>query len=350
MKSKKWYFSGLIVVSLLLVLGGCGQTKTAKNVVDDDLQDVKILSNSWESIDNIFQSMNDEGLVSSQTSKTSSPDFTNYDGSTGSFESRPDLDDDSIDATVHILKSHDDAVELANYTSSEGGEDSFVYGNIAVHINGDISEERLEEYQDKLPEIIRTEYARCQEEQTASIPEEEQDAKTEEVKNSLIALKGHDLSEVVSKVEELGYSATYQVPSGEDRTADVSGFDAETLENWQMTSVLSVNTDSKTAAFQISTDDAVRKSDIQDSLEETFPVYYAWKALASYGKQVYPQGFQVHDLTGVYAEEAVDENTWFLKADVTMTTEDGSKISSVVEGRVSGDKNSQEVISFFVYD
>lgn len=355
MKSKKWLIGILVVLSLLLVLSGCGKTKKeVMNIDHEDSQDVEILYNQRNSVNYIFQSMKDEGLVDSQVTKISTSDYSNYEGPTGLFDSHPDLEDNSVFATVHILNNHDEAVELANYTSAEGGEDSFVYGNVAVHINGDLSQERSEMYQSKLPDIIRNEYERSQEEQKAKEEAEaqkkEEEEKNREIKNSLNALKGHSLSEVVNKVSELGYTATYETPSGEDRTAEVSGFDAETLENWQMTSVLKVNTEHKTVNLQISTNDAVEKENAQDSLEENFPVYYAWKALGNYGEQLYPYGFKVHDIIGVYAEEPVDENTWFLKADVTITNMYGADYDTVVEGKVTGNKNSQEVISFFVYD
>lgn len=170
MKRKKWLIGLLAVLSLLLVLSGCGKTeedtkREAMNIDHEDLQDMEFLSNRWESMDHIFQSMNDEGLVDTEKSKVSKSDYEGYDDPIRSFEIHPDLEDNSIFTTVHILNSHDDAVELTNYTSSEGGEDSFVYGSVAVHINGDISQERANLYRDKLPDIIKNEYTRSQEEQ-----------------------------------------------------------------------------------------------------------------------------------------------------------------------------------------
>lgn len=329
MKRKKWLIGILVIFSLLLVLSGCGKTKTAKNIDHDDFRNSEILENQSETLNNICEALNDEGLVSS---KSHSVSYSKFDGSTGILKSFEDEKENYVYATVHILNSHDEAVELANYTSEEEKEDSFVFGNIAVHVSKKISDERSEEYENKLPEIIGREFERCQ------------------IQEDLSGFKGQNLLNVVNKVEELGYTGTYQVPSGEDRTAEVKAFDDETLQNWQMTDVVSVDPKAQTVALKISTNSDVAQANLKKSLQDTFPVSYAWTALKTYGKSLYPYGFKVHNILGIYAEEPVDENTWFLKADVTITNAFNAKYDTVVEAKVTGNTNSQEVTSFYVYE
>ena len=89
---------------------------------------------------------------------------------------------------------------------------------------------------------------------------------------------------------------------------------------------------------------------VREVLDGKLPVSNAWTAVKSYGKQQYPYGFKLHDIMGVLAETAQDENTWFLKATCDVTNEYGAKAKDLVcEAEVAGTKDSPEVISFTVY-
>ena len=89
---------------------------------------------------------------------------------------------------------------------------------------------------------------------------------------------------------------------------------------------------------------------VSAALEEKLPASYAWTAVKNYGDEQYPYGFKLHDIMGVLAETAQDENTWFLKASCDVTNEYGSKEKDLVcEAEVTGTKDNPEVLSFLVY-
>ena len=75
----------------------------------------------------------------------------------------------------------------------------------------------------------------------------------------------------------------------------------------------------------------------------------AWVAAEEYGQAEYPYGFDLHSALGVVAEEAVDENTWYLKASCDVTNEYGAEKKMTCEAHVTGTSKSPKVISFVVY-
>ena len=75
----------------------------------------------------------------------------------------------------------------------------------------------------------------------------------------------------------------------------------------------------------------------------------AWVAAEEYGQSEYPYGFDLHSSMGVIAEEAADENTWYLKASCDVTNEYGAEKKMTCEARVTGTNSSPKVVSFVVY-
>jgi|GEM_PF-3559434 len=76
----------------------------------------------------------------------------------------------------------------------------------------------------------------------------------------------------------------------------------------------------------------------------------AWEAAAAYGKREYPAGFKLHYIIGKLAEEPLDEDTWFLKAECTVTNEYGTKLKGLVcEIKVTGTTDNPTVTHFRVY-
>ena len=88
----------------------------------------------------------------------------------------------------------------------------------------------------------------------------------------------------------------------------------------------------------------------EEILEAKFDSADAWYWLIEYGKREYPYGFKVHNIMGKIAEEAKDENTWFLKAEVTVTNAFGAKRETVVEAEISGTLDNPNIEYFYVYD
>ena len=75
----------------------------------------------------------------------------------------------------------------------------------------------------------------------------------------------------------------------------------------------------------------------------------AWVAAEEYGQAEYPYGFDLHSALGVVAEEAVDENTWYLKASCDVTNEYGAEKKMTCEAHVTGTNENPKVTSFVVY-
>ena len=68
-----------------------------------------------------------------------------------------------------------------------------------------------------------------------------------------------------------------------------------------------------------------------------------------YGQSQYIYGFDLHTILGVLAEEAEDKNTWYLKAEVTITNEYNAEVEMTCEARVTGTDANPKVIDFSVY-
>ena len=84
---------------------------------------------------------------------------------------------------------------------------------------------------------------------------------------------------------------------------------------------------------------------MRENLEEKLEVYRCWKAVQRYGESAYGSDFKVHDWVGVLAEEAWDEDTWFLKAECDVYGQSGY----TVEAKVTGTSDNPVVIEFNVY-
>lgn len=88
---------------------------------------------------------------------------------------------------------------------------------------------------------------------------------------------------------------------------------------------------------------------VRTALESKLDPAFAWQAVEAYGEAQFPEGFKLHWIMGRLAEEARDENTWFLKAycDVTIG---GVKASDLnCEATVTGTDDNPHVETFNVY-
>lgn len=68
-----------------------------------------------------------------------------------------------------------------------------------------------------------------------------------------------------------------------------------------------------------------------------------------YGESAYPYGFKPHWLLGVLAFNKNDDGSYFIKVEVTITNEYGTKLKTNVEGTVSGTDDYPIVNDFYVY-
>lgn len=164
------------------------------------------------------------------------------------------------------------------------------------------------------------------------------EAKKDSVEEQLKALEGTPLTEAMDKIKELGYTGKYYA-DGEDFTDFI-----DSLKDDYTTGEVKVDTDSKEVEVTLELTSNIKADDAKDALSEKFYVGDAWTAASKYGQQEYGDGFELHYLKGKIAEEAQDENTWFLKAECTLDGED-----MTCEATVTGTSENPEVTEFNVY-
>lgn len=90
-------------------------------------------------------------------------------------------------------------------------------------------------------------------------------------------------------------------------------------------------------------------ADARAALEEKLTLTSAWTAVQRCGYESYPEGFDVHYIVGSLAEDVLDENTWYLKANCDVTTEYGEELEAICEATVTASEEGPRVTSFLVY-
>ena len=163
-----------------------------------------------------------------------------------------------------------------------------------------------------------------------------------------------NLPEALNMLDSLGYTATYvHAYSGSDYTNELSAYTREELEKWVILSADIIDANKKIVQLTINTSENIASDQADQAAQKTLisklDPNNAWQAAEDYGKTQYPYGFELHWMMGQLAQEAQDENTWFLKAYATITNEYGTEYETVCEAHVTGTTNSPEISSFYVY-
>nr|DAZ15510.1 MAG TPA: PASTA domain [Caudoviricetes sp.] len=171
-----------------------------------------------------------------------------------------------------------------------------------------------------------------------------------------------DLNQVINlsvpdaqkKLDDLGYTVSYfHQDSGMEITVDLSVYTEEELTKWIVTDIKSFDIDNKTIELIVNTDENIAAneaaSETQATLESKLSAIAAWNAAEDYGKSEYPYGFELHYIMDKLAEEAADENTWFLKATCTVTNAYNAETEATCEAKVTGTSDNPQVVSFMVY-
>lgn len=97
-------------------------------------------------------------------------------------------------------------------------------------------------------------------------------------------------------------------------------------------------------------DEKQGKDELFNSLSKKLSPSFAWGAVEMHGKREYPNGFKLKIASGMLAETAVDENTWFLKSICEFKEGSGNWIKDYnCEAHVSGTSESPKVVDFKVY-
>lgn len=179
----------------------------------------------------------------------------------------------------------------------------------------------------------------------------ETDEELEAVSEMLDPYIGRPLAEVMAVLEEMGYTSTYTAQNtGMDFTYAVME-DEPTRDVFVTTGFRNIDTEARTVEVMMLGKDTIEEQkeqkESQKTLEETLDPAVAWAAAEEYGKMIEPS-FELHYLKGKLAEEAEDENTWFLKALCSVKTEKG-KVQGTCEARVTGTDDYPIVIYFYAY-
>lgn len=146
------------------------------------------------------------------------------------------------------------------------------------------------------------------------------------------------LIDLMEKVGETGYTATYYADG-----VDFTDFIDSLKEDYLVGSV-EEDPDAKTVKVDLLLKSNAEYDEIKAALEEKLELNSSWLAVQEYGEATYGEGFEVHYLVGKIEEYAEDENTWFLKAECTLSDSD-----MICEARVTGTTDSPEVIFFDIY-
>ena len=172
---------------------------------------------------------------------------------------------------------------------------------------------------------------------------EEKAKKAEEEKAALESYSEKPVSEFMAKAQELDYTVAYS-DDGVDFTELINDMQAD----YSVDSV-KVDTENRTVDVELIANSVLQARQAADALNEKLPSSACWIAAKNYGEAQYPYGFKLHYLMGKLAEEAYDENTWFLKAECTVTNAFGAEADGTCEIYVAGTKDAPQITSFSVY-
>ena len=170
-----------------------------------------------------------------------------------------------------------------------------------------------------------------------------------EIDSTLKQYKGKRVSELISYLKDIGYSANfYAQNTGADFTSWLWD-EPWTGDSYIIQEIKNINHSSKTMDVYWQGDVVVEEQEQNRSNEEILndklDEFVAWEAVAQYGKNIYGRKFKVHYIREKLAAKAEDADTWYLKAGCTLPA--GQNLT--VEAEVTGTDYSPQVIYFIVY-
>lgn len=178
------------------------------------------------------------------------------------------------------------------------------------------------------------------------------DDKARSVYNDAIGKRAYA---VRADLESLGYTAkfTHDV-TNMDFSEEVLPEDSEFYVPYIIVRLKEYNSSNKTASFYINTQENTDRQneqrELKSNLNSKLNSTYAWQAVEKYGKEQYSYGFKLHYIAGILAEEAVDQDTWFLKAYCDVTNGYGTKAKNLTcEAHVTGTTDNPKIVDFVVY-
>lgn len=157
-------------------------------------------------------------------------------------------------------------------------------------------------------------------------------------------------------MKEMGYEAQYEHENTHaDFTGELTYYTDDELNSsgFIVTGIKEMDCQNKTITLYVNTEEnrerVEKQKSIKQTLEKNFDPSVAVTAMESYGKKLYPYGFELHKVTGRLAETAVDENTWFMKYTCKVTNAFGQKAEMTCEAKIKGPESNPTVYDFNVY-
>lgn len=186
--------------------------------------------------------------------------------------------------------------------------------------------------------------------------EERKREERKEIGDKIKAFENTALKDSYAGLKDIGYDITYRyAKSDADCTAEYGDLssDSEYLDGWVITDISNIDHDDKTFTVYIQDQASLaadqQANEMSKALAEKLDSATAWNAAEDYGESQYPYGFKLHYITGKLDQSAADANTWFLKAQATITNPGGDKRDVTCEAYVTGTSAAPQVTNFLVY-
>ena len=322
----RWWFWVIVIIVIIAIVSG----------VKDSKEEAKINGNivSFTLTDSTFNTYSEDDITKGITLK---PDTIDSSKAYAKARCKSDADVDTIKSEIKFVFDDDSIAQINEITVKK--DDSSREAEIDCTFTP-LADGSTKGHFENADGTIKSEDIRI----TVS----------NMIVTKLKELEGASLADAMSTVEENGYTATYKhEQSGYDFTEEIKAFDSDQIAKYVITEVNNVDAASKKVYFTINTQENIDKNNKAKEMEETLSSKlessYAWQAASDYGKNEYPFGFKLHYIKGKLAQEAVDENTWYLKATCTVTNGYNASMEMECEAKVTGTNDSPEIVEFNVY-
>lgn len=182
--------------------------------------------------------------------------------------------------------------------------------------------------------------------------------KNEKAEAEISSLVDGSLSNALSKMEEMGYTATYYFDNGKAYKNDYTNVvkdnfskDEKQLKKYVITKYENVNAETKTVDLYINTKKEAKKQKQLNELESKLGHINACQAVEKYGKEQYPFGFKLHYMKDLQGYQMVGENndTWRIQCGVTITNAYGASYDTTCQAEITGSNEAPEVTDFVVF-
>lgn len=182
--------------------------------------------------------------------------------------------------------------------------------------------------------------------------------KNEKAEAEISSLVDGSLSNALSKMEEMGYTATYYFDNGKAYKNDYTNVvkdnfskDEKQLKKYVITKYENVNAETKTVDLYINTKKEAKKQKQLNELESKLGHINACQAVEEYVKEQYPFGFKLHYMKDLQGYQMVGENndTWRIQCGVTITNAYGASYDATCQAEITGSNEAPEVTDFVVF-